>query len=130
MEMDDGEEVARPLNILLAEDNPVNQAIASRMLRRLGHTVDIAENGLEALAAMERLSYDVVLMDLQMPEMDGLEATMRIRERWREKPRIIFVTTCAHQREDCLNAGGDGFLSKPMMFEDLKATLSEEMATS
>jgi CheY-like chemotaxis protein len=130
MEMDDSEEAARPLNILLAEDNPVNQAIASRMLRRLGHTVDIAENGLEALAAMERLSYDVVLMDLQMPEMDGLEATIRIRERWREKPRIIFVTTCAHQREDCLNAGGDGFISKPMMFEDLKATLSGEMATS
>jgi CheY-like chemotaxis protein len=130
MEMDDGAEGARPLNVLIAEDNPVNQAIASRMLRRLGHTVDIAENGLEALAAMERLSYDVVLMDLQMPEMDGLEATMRIRERWREKPRIIFVTTCTHQRDDCLNAGGNGFLSKPMILEDLKATLREEMTTS
>ena len=98
-----------PLRILLAEDNPVNQKLALRLLERMGYRADVAGDGLEAIAAIERSVYDVVLMDVQMPELDGLEATRRIRTRWpgATGPRIVAMTANAMEgdREMCLAAG-------------------------
>ncbi len=115
--------------ILLTEDNPVNQTIAQRMLRHLGYPVDIAANGLEALQAMERQSYSIILMDIQMPEMDGLEATKIIRQRLsaEEQPLIIAVTAHAldYSREMCLDAGMDDYMAKPVQIEDLAEMLEK-----
>lgn len=88
-------ETPRPaMRILLAEDNAVNQKLAQRMLERSGYRADVAGNGLEAIPALERQPYDVILMDVQMPEMDGLEATRHIRRRWMGpgRPRVIAMT--------------------------------------
>jgi signal transduction histidine kinase/CheY-like chemotaxis protein len=107
-----------PLRILLAEDNATNQKLALRLLSRMGYRADIAANGLEALDALERQTYDVVLMDVQMPEMDGLEATRQIVERWPqpERPHIIAMTANAMEgdREMCIAAGMDDYISKPI----------------
>ena len=116
------------LKLLLAEDNLINQNVALRMLKKLGIEADVAVNGLEVLEALERQSYDIVLMDVQMPEMDGFEASRAIRERWRERaPRIIAVT--AHAMEDdrqrCIEAGMDDYISKPVRIEDLAEMLSK-----
>ncbi|NUR53208.1 MAG: response regulator [Acidobacteria bacterium] len=110
----------RPVRrVLLAEDNPVNQRVATGVLTNRGHQVTVAANGVEALAALERESFDVVLMDVQMPEMGGLEASRRIRERERDTgEHLRIVATTAHamtgDREKCLAAGMDGYLSKPV----------------
>src|SRR5262249_25286549 len=94
-----------PLRILLAEDNAVNQKLALRLLAQLGYRADVAGNGLEVLEALQRQTYDVVMMDVQMPELDGLEATRRIRAQWAPPagPRIIAMTANAMQgdREAC-----------------------------
>ncbi|MEO7912376.1 MAG: response regulator [Roseiflexaceae bacterium] len=116
-----------PLRILLAEDNVVNQKVALRTLERMGYRAEVAANGIEVLDALERQSYDVVLMDMQMPEMDGLEATRRICKRWipTRRPRIIAMTANAMRgdREQCLDAGMDDYISKPVRIEDLVAAL-------
>ena len=115
------------LHILVAEDNPVNQKVILHMLKRLGYRADVAANGLEVLQALRRQPYDVVLMDVQMPEMDGEEATRRIRAEWppEAQPRIIALTANAIEgdRERYLAAGMDDYLSKPVHVEQLIAAL-------
>ncbi len=117
-----------PLRILLAEDNPVNQKLALRLLERMGYRADVAGDGLEAIAAIERSVYDLVLMDVQMPELDGLEATRRIRTRWPGDtgPRIVAMTANAMEgdREMCLAAGMDDYLSKPIRPEALGESIA------
>jgi PAS domain S-box-containing protein len=120
-----------PLRILLAEDNTVNQKVALRMLGKLGYRVDVAANGLEVIAALERQPYDLILMDIQMPEMDGLEATQTIRKRWRNSQapvRIIAMTAYAFQSDldRCLAAGMDGYVTKPIRMEGLIEVLSRD----
>ncbi|MBD2744099.1 response regulator [Coleofasciculus sp. FACHB-1120] len=118
-----------PLRILLAEDNIVNQKVALYLLSQMGYQADIASNGLEVLEALHRQSYDVVLMDVQMPEMDGLTATRRIIGEWlpASRPRIVAMTANAMQgdREECLKAGMDDYLSKPIRTEELIQALSK-----
>jgi GAF domain-containing protein/CheY-like chemotaxis protein len=124
--VDQGLGARHPLRILLAEDNPVNQKLALRLLDRMGYRADVAGNGLEAIAALEGAAYDVVLMDIQMPELDGLEATRRIRRRWpAEGPRIVAMTANAMDgdREACLEAGMDDYIAKPIAPDALQATL-------
>ncbi len=117
-----------PPAILLAEDHPVNRQVTVGLLEHLGYEADLASNGREVLEALECQSYDVVLMDVQMPEMDGLEVTRRIRGQFagRSQPKIIALTAHAMpgDRERCLAAGMDGYLSKPLQVVDLKATLA------
>jgi PAS domain S-box-containing protein len=116
------------LRVLLAEDNAVNQQLALRMLETLGYAADVAVNGLEALAALRRRPYDVVLMDVEMPEMDGLEAARCIHREWPgdERPRIVAMTANAMQgdREICLAAGMDDYVSKPVHMDELAEALS------
>jgi CheY-like chemotaxis protein len=116
------------LRVLLAEDNAVNQQLALRMLETLGYRADVAVNGVEALEAVRRRPYDVVLMDVEMPEMDGLEAARRMHREWPgdERPRIVAMTANAMQgdREICLAAGMDDYVSKPIHLDDLADALS------
>jgi CheY-like chemotaxis protein len=118
----------RRLRVLAADDNRVNQRVILNMLRRLGHDASFAENGLLVLEALEREWFDVILMDVQMPELDGIETTRRIRERWPQGtgPTVIAVTAGAfdEDRENCLAAGMDGYLAKPIRFSDLEAALA------
>ena len=119
----DAELAARhPLRILLAEDNQVNQKLASRILEQMGYRADIASNGLEAVESIERQTYDVILMDVQMPEMDGLDATRNIRKLADvTQPHIIAMTANAMEgdRELCLAAGMDDYVSKPIRVNEL-----------
>jgi PAS domain S-box-containing protein len=117
-----------PLRILLAEDNAINQKVAQHILDRLGYSPDVAANGLEVLDALSRQAYDVVLMDMHMPEMDGMEATRLVRKRFplSQQPAIIALTADAMQgdRERCLAAGMDNYLSKPLRIEELSEVLA------
>ncbi len=129
-ETDVASEASAPLRILLAEDSLVNQKLAVRLLQRQGHTVSVANNGREALAALQETAFDVVLMDVQMPEMDGLETASLIRARERHTGThipIIAMTACAMRgdREQCLAAGMDGYLTKPIRSSHLLQMLSE-----
>jgi PAS domain S-box-containing protein len=117
-----------PLRILLAEDNMVNQKVALRVLQKFGYRADVAGNGIETVEAVKRQPYDIVFMDVQMPEMDGLEATRYIRaEKVQGSLHIIAMTANASKedREECLAAGMDGFISKPVRIEELRAILEE-----
>jgi CheY-like chemotaxis protein/HPt (histidine-containing phosphotransfer) domain-containing protein len=120
-----------PLRVLLCDDNAINQKVATRLLQQMGYKADLAANGLEALAALERQSYDMIFMDVQMPEMDGLEATRVIRERRRDQSRfphckdhviIIAMTASAMpgDRDKCIAAGMDDYLAKPVRPEDIR----------
>ncbi len=116
-----------PLRILLAEDNAINQKLALAVLGRLGYRADVAANGLEVLESLRRQPYDVVLMDVQMPEMDGLEATRAIwREFGKKRPRIVAMTANAMQedRDECQAAGMDDFVVKPIQFGELTNALN------
>jgi CheY-like chemotaxis protein len=115
-----------PLRILLAEDNQVNRKLALRLLSQLSYQASVAENGKQAIEALERDDYDLVLMDVQMPEIDGLEATRRIRARWPERQlRIVAMTAnaMAGDREACLAAGMDDYIAKPIRPAELVAAL-------
>lgn len=116
-----------PLNILVAEDNLVNQKLAIRVLEKLGYTPDLAKNGREAVDAVSQKQYDIIFMDVQMPEMDGLEATREIRKNGDYQPVIIALTANAMQgdREACLNAQMDDYLHKPFKLEELVHTLKQ-----
>jgi CheY-like chemotaxis protein len=132
----------RPLRILLAEDNVVNQKVAVRLLERMGYRPDVASNGLEALDAVHRQQYDVVLMDIQMPEMDGLEASRRIISEFDapKRPRLVALTANVLKGDQqlCLEAGMDDYLAKPLDLVHLKDALlrcvspanSEEVAST
>jgi CheY-like chemotaxis protein len=118
-----------PLRILVAEDNVVNQKLALRLLQQMGYRADLASNGIEAIECVERQPYDVVLMDVQMPEMDGLEASRRITAKHVPgvRPRIIAMTAnaMAGDREECLAAGMDDYLTKPIRVDALVEALMQ-----
>ncbi len=125
--LDAGLAERHPLRILLAEDNAVNQKLAVRVLERMGYAADVAGDGQAAISALENGTYDLVLMDVQMPELDGLEATRRIRARWPDRAlRIVAMTAnaMAEDREACLAAGMDDYLSKPIRVDELAAALA------
>jgi CheY-like chemotaxis protein len=122
------------LRILLVEDNPVNQLVAMRLLQKRNHQVVVAKNGLEALDAFNRERFDLVFMDVQMPEMDGMEATARIRaqEKLTGSHQVIVALT-AHgmkgDRERCLEGGMDDFITKPIIGEELYAMVRKYSET-
>lgn len=111
----------KPLRILMAEDNPINQRVGKLILQRAGFTIDLVGDGNEALEAHRANPYDLILMDCQMPIMDGFEACRQIRSLERPQPVIVAVTANAlvGERERCLNAGMDDYLSKPFQAEQL-----------
>jgi Response regulator containing a CheY-like receiver domain and a GGDEF domain len=120
-----------PLRILLAEDNAVNRKLALRLLANMGYTADVAEDGLQAIAALEAKEFDVVLMDVQMPELDGLGATRQIRARWPDRPVHIVAMTAnamAGDRDLCLAAGMNDYVSKPIRPPELAAALARTPA--
>ncbi len=116
-----------PLNLLLADDNPINQKVGRTVLKKLGYDADVAPNGIEVMKALEKKSYDVLFLDVQMPEMDGLEVARRICQRWpgNDRPCIIAMTGNAlmGDREKCLAAGMDDYIAKPIRVADLQAAL-------
>ena len=119
-----------PLRILLVEDNPINQMVARRMLEKNGYDVAVAENGKEALRALDGQAFDAVLMDVQMPEMDGLEAAAAIRAREQGTDRRLpIIALTAHamngDRERCLAAGMDGYVAKPVTSPILLKALAD-----
>ena len=124
----------RPLVILLAEDGLVNQMLVKALLEKAGHTVTVVESGAQAVEALAHTHYDAVLMDIQMPEMDGFEATTTIRAREKKgQPRVPIIALTAHamegDRERCLAAGMDGYISKPIQRDALFASLAEHTGT-
>ncbi len=122
-----------PLRILLAEDNAVNQKLALRLLANMGYSADVAGDGLQALGALEATDYEVVLMDVQMPELDGLEATRRIRAQWPDRPIHIIAMTAnamAGDREACLAAGMNDYVSKPIRPVALASALQRAPSVS
>lgn len=130
--LQDAREPGAFLRVLLAEDNLVNQRLAVRLLEKRGHRVVVAGTGIEALKALEKESFDLVLMDVQMPEMDGLEATAVIREKEKSggvRQAVVALTAHAMKgdREKCLAAGMDGYLTKPIRPQELDKLLDSYM---
>jgi signal transduction histidine kinase/CheY-like chemotaxis protein len=127
-------EPPKALHILLAEDNPVNRKLAIRILEKWGHTVVAVTNGREAVAEAGRQRYDLILMDISMPEMDGLEATSILRSKYRNDERIPIIAMTAHallgDREMCLRAGMDGYISKPIKPDELRSTIHGVLAAN
>ncbi len=130
-----------PLRLLLCDDNAINQKVAARLIQQMGYKPDIAGNGLEALAALDRQQYDLIFMDIQMPEMDGMEATRVIRERQRDRARypnykssIVIVAMTANamtgDREKCIAGGMDDYLSKPVRPEDVRKVIERWASTA
>ncbi len=121
-----------PLRILLADDNTINKKVGLSVLQKLGYRADVASNGLEVLQLLEQKAYDVILLDVQMPEMDGLEAARQVRQRWPEtkRPRMIAMTGNAFlgDREKCLEAGMDDYITKPVRIGELQSAI-ERWAT-
>jgi CheY-like chemotaxis protein len=122
-----------PLRILLAEDNSVNQRLAMRVLEKRGHSIEVAATGTQALVALTRQSFDLVLMDVQMPEMNGLEATAAIREmELSGGGHIPIIAMTAHamkgDRERCLEAGMDGYITKPLKVDELFEAIDKATA--
>ena len=116
-----------PLKILVAEDNTVNQKVVQQLLAHLGYRADLVASGIEVLDALERQEYDVILMDVQMPDMDGLEATRRLKERFGDAaPRVVAMTASAlaGDREKCLASGMDAYISKPVELAQIRTVLS------
>lgn len=130
----DAREPGASLRVLLAEDNAVNQLLATRLLEKRGHRVAVAGNGREALAAIDRENFDLVFMDVQMPEMDGLEATRAIREKEEKVAgnHLPVIALTAHamkgDQERCMEAGMDGYLSKPIRSQELDEVLAKYTA--
>jgi two-component system, sensor histidine kinase and response regulator len=127
-------DLSQSLRILLVEDNVVNQRIASTLLEKRGHHVVVAVNGHKALKALEGESYDLVLMDVQMPEMDGMEATARIREmeKLTDRHQLVVALTAHAMKGDaerCLSAGMDDYLTKPIRPQELDDLLNKYMAS-
>jgi two-component system, sensor histidine kinase SagS len=116
-----------PPRILMAEDNPINQRVGKLILKRAGFNIDVVADGNEALEAHRARPYDLILMDCQMPTMDGFEASRKIRQLTQPQPVIIAVTANAlvGERERCLNAGMDDYLSKPFQAEQLVAMVKK-----
>jgi CheY-like chemotaxis protein len=130
-----------PLRVLLCDDNAINQKVASRLLQQMGYKADLAANGLEALAALDRQPYDLVFMDVMMPEMNGLEATASIRQRQKGgnrpqhyKTSVIIVAMTANamhgDREKCLAAGMDDYIAKPVRLEDVRKIIEKWAPTA
>jgi CheY-like chemotaxis protein len=113
------------VNIIMAEDDLVTQKVIMQMLKKMGIRAKAVDSGRKVLRALEEHNYDIVLMDIQMPEMDGIEATRIIRERWPLGPKIIIITNCDARayRELCFDAGANEFLAKPLKLEELTATI-------
>jgi CheY-like chemotaxis protein/HPt (histidine-containing phosphotransfer) domain-containing protein len=118
-----------PLKILVAEDNMINQKLIVKILSQLGFQADVVGNGIEAIEELKRVRYDIVFMDVQMPEMDGIEATRYIAQNWKsdERPFIIAMTANVMQgdKEKCLNAGMDDYLSKPVIIDDVQKIIEK-----
>lgn len=125
-------ETPAALRILVAEDNPVNQVVLRRLLERQHHSVTLAANGREALEAFERQTFDLILMDIQMPEMDGLQASVEIRRREQGDAHIPIMALTAHamsgDRERCLSSGMDGYVTKPIRMADLASEINRLQA--
>ena len=115
-----------PLRILLADDNHVNRKVGLLLLEKMGYRADVVANGMEVISALDKQSYDIVLLDVQMPEMDGNQAATEICRRWSEtRPRLIAVTgdAMSGDREKCLAAGMDDYVTKPLRVKELKSVL-------
>jgi CheY-like chemotaxis protein len=119
----------RVLRILLADDNPLDQEIAAKMLKVLGHRVDTVENGIEAVLAVGHEVYDLLIMDVQMPEMDGIEAVRYIRSISGCTPKVVFATgsTPSIYRDLCFDAGGNEFICKPLVINELNVAIERAM---
>jgi CheY-like chemotaxis protein len=118
---------ANPLDILIAEDNPINQKLIIKVLSKLGYNPDLANNGQEAVDKLHKNPYDLIFMDIMMPELDGLETTRHIRANFEKQPMIVAMTAnaMAEDREACKDAGMNDYLSKPIKLDELLVMLQK-----